>query len=187
MKVTFLLILTPGEAGLQRGGPGSPGITQPGKWLWQTAVWGLSRLLPPSPRWGLQGGVESGCRDPILAHRVGRETRGRSPATQCTTRCPQAPAVGWPRICDSGFIKCLLMDVTRGRGEGRLQAGPHGRATCMLKWVMRDITNPQYWAKLSLNPLTIVVVSLVHHTGLCKPIWRGGRGKRGLERVFPGG
>lgn len=28
---------------------------------------------------------------------------------------------------------------------------------CLLKRVIRDITNPQYWAKLSLNPLMIAV------------------------------
>lgn len=32
---------------------------------------------------------------------------------------------------------------------------------CLLKCVMRDITNPQYWAKLSLTPLMIAVFSLV--------------------------
>ena len=32
---------------------------------------------------------------------------------------------------------------------------------CLLKCMMRDITNPQYWAKLSLTPLMIAVFSLV--------------------------
>lgn len=44
----------------------------------------------------------------------------------------------------------------------------------LLKRVMRDITNPQYWAKLSLNLLMIAIFSLVHCTGLYKPLWRGG-------------
>lgn len=55
---------------------------------------------------------------------------------------------------------------------------------CLLKPVMRDITNPQYWAKLSLNPLMIAVFSLVHRTGLHKPLWCRG-GPRGREGAGP--
>lgn len=76
------------------------------------------RAQRPSP------GTQGGQRDTrVLARHPGHDTM------------PTAPAVGWPKICDGGFVKCLLMNVTRGRGEGRLQAGPHGRAMCMLKWV----------------------------------------------------
>lgn len=48
---------------------------------------------------------------------------------------------------------------------------------CLLKCVMRDITNPQYWAKLSLNPLMIVIFSLVHAWVFINPSGETGVGE----------
>jgi hypothetical protein len=71
------------------------------------------------------------------------------------------------------------MKVTHTEGRAAQDARLHRREMRLLKCVMRDRTNPQYRAKLSLNPLMIAVFSLVRRTVCYKPLWPGGGGGNG--------
>lgn len=116
------------------------------------------------------GGLTTGRTADHPAHDTGREPR----------------LWAEPASVTRGFINRLLMKVTRAEGAGSPHAVLRRGEMCLLKCVMRDITNPQYWAKLSLNPLMIAVFSLVRRTGLYRPLWRGVGGAGGWEGAGQG-
>ena len=133
-------------------------------------------LVPGTPS-GHRGG-QTGPRAPHRPPSARHQARG-------------APAAGRACVCDGSSIKRLLMKVTRGGGSGQPSRGAAWWTNVLVKPVMRDITNPQSWAKLSLNPLMTAVFSLVRRTGLYEALaWWEGAGQRGrhggLEGAFPG-
>lgn len=112
-----------------------------------------------------------------------RRAHHRPPSTRC--QASELRLCVGPASVASGFINRPLMKVTQGGGRGQPSRGAVSRRNVLVKCVMRDITNPQYWAKLSLNPLMIVEFSLVHRTDLYRPF--GVRGGRGQGRVCGAG
>lgn len=127
-------------------------------------------------------GVGLGAGTRLLAPRgTDRRVPRRPPSAR---QRPVSRGWGGARICDPWLRKPPSNESNTGGGSGQPSRGAASWRNALVKRVMRDITNPQYRAGPSLNPLMIACVPwCAVCAAFMEPLaWCGGRWGGGAER-----